>query len=401
MNAKLLVQLGILRVYNIKPNFSELARLYGLDRRTVKKYYEGYPGKPKHRSKPSSLDKYKTIIKEKLLIRGSTIKGVYKFLYNKIDNSIGSYSNFHRYVKMNNLANKHNISGYPRFETKPGQQVQVDWKEDIRLANKHGDIFTFQILGYKFGYSRYCQLFYKITKSRQDVLDCLIKAFKATGGVPQEILFDNMASVVDLKGKQRIVNIKLKTFAKDFNFKICLAKPRHPFTKGKIEAMNRFISRIYSYQREFETEEDLENILFKIQNNINQEVCQATNVSPILLFQKEKEYLQNLPNEKVIESYLDHDRQVTVQKDSLIHYKGRKYSVPVKYIGKRVQLTCFNNATLQIYYNTELIATHVLSEKMLNYLPDHYKELLSMRIASEDLVNKVAKNNLRQMDTFL
>ena len=30
---------------DIKPNFSELARFYNLDRRTVKKYYDGYEGK--------------------------------------------------------------------------------------------------------------------------------------------------------------------------------------------------------------------------------------------------------------------------------------------------------------------------------------------------------------------
>ena len=34
-------QLTILKSMNIKPNFSELAREYDLDRRTVKKYYEG------------------------------------------------------------------------------------------------------------------------------------------------------------------------------------------------------------------------------------------------------------------------------------------------------------------------------------------------------------------------
>ena len=43
-------QLTILKSMNIKPNFSELAREYDLDRRTVKKYYEGYEGKSKTRN---------------------------------------------------------------------------------------------------------------------------------------------------------------------------------------------------------------------------------------------------------------------------------------------------------------------------------------------------------------
>ena len=50
---------------NIKPNFSELSRQYGIDCRIVKKYYDGYEGKQKHRSKPSKLDKHLDTIKQK------------------------------------------------------------------------------------------------------------------------------------------------------------------------------------------------------------------------------------------------------------------------------------------------------------------------------------------------
>ena len=51
-------QLAIIKGMELKPNFSELARMYGFDRRTVKKYYEGYVGKPKTRNKSSKLDKH-------------------------------------------------------------------------------------------------------------------------------------------------------------------------------------------------------------------------------------------------------------------------------------------------------------------------------------------------------
>ena len=51
MKEALKTQLKILKLSNIKPNYSELARQYDLDRRTVKKYYDGYEGKPAHRDK--------------------------------------------------------------------------------------------------------------------------------------------------------------------------------------------------------------------------------------------------------------------------------------------------------------------------------------------------------------
>ena len=55
MDTALLTQLKILRLSNIKPNFSELARIYDIDRRTVKKYYDGYEGKPAHHNKPGAF----------------------------------------------------------------------------------------------------------------------------------------------------------------------------------------------------------------------------------------------------------------------------------------------------------------------------------------------------------
>lgn len=70
----------ILKLSDIKPNFSELARFYELDRRTVKKYYDGYEGKAAHRDKPSKLDKHYDLIKQKFSIRGSNVRTVYEFI---------------------------------------------------------------------------------------------------------------------------------------------------------------------------------------------------------------------------------------------------------------------------------------------------------------------------------
>ena len=88
MNTVLLTQLKILKMSDIKPNFSELARLYEMDRRTIKKYYEGYEGKPKNRYKTSKLDKYKELIGIKLAIKGVNVRSVYEYLISEIDSDI-------------------------------------------------------------------------------------------------------------------------------------------------------------------------------------------------------------------------------------------------------------------------------------------------------------------------
>ena len=103
MNEALKTQFKILKLSDIKPNFSELARFYDLDRRTVKKYYDGYEGKAAHRNKPSKLDKHYDLIKQKLSIRGANVRAVYEFILSERDPNIGTYSNFNKYIKSKGL----------------------------------------------------------------------------------------------------------------------------------------------------------------------------------------------------------------------------------------------------------------------------------------------------------
>lgn len=400
MDKGLITQLQILKLSNIKPNFSELARQYDLDRRTVKRYYDGYEGKPKHHNKPSKLDEHYDLIKTKLSLRGANVRSVYEFIKDEVDSNIGTYSNFNKYVKSKGLKPNKTEKGHPRYETDMGVQAQVDWKEDITLHNRYGEPFTFQVFDYKLGYSRYPVFIYKLYKTRQDVFDCLIASFKATGGVPREILFDNMSSVVDRDGNRANISNEMRAFAKDMGFKIKLCKPRHAFTKGKVEALNKFLAWLVPYESEFETEDELITILSKINKKICERICDETGVPPILLFQKEKEYLQSLPSDKVLESYLTHDRQTTVRKDSMVTYMKNKYSVPADYIGKPVRLKVFNES-LQIYYSTDLVAVHSLSDKKLNYKKEHYIQLLSGYMKNDDEIAALAEMNLRQMDALL
>ena len=73
-----------------KPNFAALARRYDVDWRTVKKYYDGYEGKPIHHDKASKLDKHLQLIKEKMAIKGTTVRAVYEFIHDEVDSDIGT-----------------------------------------------------------------------------------------------------------------------------------------------------------------------------------------------------------------------------------------------------------------------------------------------------------------------
>ncbi|MBR9962233.1 Mu transposase domain-containing protein [Anaerostipes sp. Marseille-Q3525] len=53
---------------------------------------------------------------------------------------------------------------------------------------------------------------------------------------------------------------------------------------------------------------------------------------------------------------------VKVNSSCMITYRSNQYSVPPKYLGKRLLLQVYDNY-LYVYYNTELIVIHPISAK--------------------------------------
>ena len=142
-------------------------------------------------------------------------------------------------------------------------------------------------------------------------------------------------------------------------------------------------------------------IFERITKEVNKQVNQTTNMPPIDLFQKEKEYLQPLPNEIIINKYLDTMIPAKVSNTLLVYYKGCEYSVPSKFIGKTVKLNILNNK-LYIYYNKELIVVHDISDKKFNYKEEHYKEALlnNIKYKTETQIDELAKRNLELLGEF-
>lgn len=383
----------------IKPNYSELEREYGISRQTISKYDNGYAGKSKTRFKKSVFDKYSDEIREKFAIKGVTIKSLYMYLANRY-NDFGKESNFRKYVEKNNLKPEKLKKPHPRYQTKRGQQLQVDWKEDIEMISKHGEIFKFNILTTTLSFSRLHNFEYSRTKSREDLIRCLIETFKYINGIPEHMLFDNMSTVIDINTKK--LNTEFSEFVKDMGSKIRLCRPRMPETKGKDESANRFIAWLKPYNHEFEDENELVKIIENMRDQVNLEKNQTTMVEPILLFEKEKEYLKPLPCMKVLESYKNNRIKVKVNEDFMIYFKGKRYSVPCKYINQYVAVEQIENK-LQIYFNRELIMLHTIAEKNnknIIYNESHYIEGFRniLPYLSDNEIERRAKENLEAFE---
>ena len=392
---KLKQELLIMKSLKIKPNYAELSRLYNFDRRTIEKYNNGYSKNNIKRNKKSKLDEVKDEIKEKLELPGITISGLYQYFKAKKD--IGTYSNFYKYIKKYELRKPKNNKTHMRFETDFGKQLQFDWKEDIKMISKNGELFEFNIFSATLGASRLHVFLYSKFKTRIDVQRCLVETFEYIGGVTKEILTDNMSSIVDVKTgkfyKEFISFVKdMGTFAKH-------CKPKHPFTKGKDESANRFMSWLIPYNNEFEDEKDLIKIIKEINLKVNDQVNETIGVAPIMLYKKEKEYLKPLPTQKVLQEYKTDSVRVKISNESLFYYKGKRYSVPIKFINQTLDLQEIDNK-LYIYYNKELVRIHEISEKNINYKKEDYIEGLTATLKNKEQneIEELAKNNLKLLN---
>ncbi len=399
MHSIITTTLSYYKMLDIKPNFSELARIYNLDRRTIKKHYEAGGQKlRKKRNYTSYLDSFKEIIEEKLNTEGITYIGIYKFLVNE-KGLKGTYSNFKAYLRKRGYKKNNSTTVHLRYETKPGKQLQFDWKENIRLITNHGEIITFHLFSAILSSSRLHYFTYSESLTKESFKRCFIESLYFFGGLTEEALTDNMSAIVSYKGVKKYKYPDIIQFEKEIGISIRLCKKSSPETKGKVESQNRFVSRLLAYNNEFETKEELIEIIKKLNKNINEETSSSIGVAPIILYKNEKEYLLPLPSKSLLDTHMIDSITKIVPQTLLVDFEGNKYSVPMKYINKRVKLIKVENI-LHIYFNTELICIHEISSKKINYLQEHYEEGLRTRIKSENIdIKELAKENLKLFDT--
>lgn len=397
MNQKLRQEIMILETYEIKPNLAELARKYGMDYRTVKKYLEGYEKIKMKKEYISKLDKYKEEIQEKIKLPGTTVMATYKYFEEKYGN-VGKYSNFRTYIARHKMKEEKTKKAHPRFETPAGKQLQFDWKESLHIYTKSGERLDFNLMTSTLGFSRLHVFSYSRNRTREDVERCLTETFQYIGGIPAEVLTDNMSSIVNHQTRKFVP--EFQAFCKDMGVNPKKCRIQRPQTKGKTESANRFVSWLVPYNGEIEDEKELKELIKKFNKEVNKTTNQATGVPPILLFEKEKEYLKPLPKKEIMSSYIiGNSTQVKVSEDFLVYYRGNRYSVDPKLIHQHVKLKEENNK-LYIYYNNKIVTIHELSDKKINYNEEHYKSGLMqvMSHCDEKAIEEIIQSNLASFD---
>ena len=177
-----------------------------------------------------------------------------------------------------------------RFETAPGHQAQVDFAE-FRLP--WGKRYALVVV---LGYSRLLWLKFYPRQTLATVIAGLEEAFGYLGGVPTELLFDQMKAVIvedqRLDGGKLLENPEFLRFAAHWGFRIRACRPYRAKTKGKVERLIRYLRSNFVYGREFIGDADLDaQRLAWLDDVANARVHRTTQCVPRVRFETEEQAL--------------------------------------------------------------------------------------------------------------
>lgn len=247
-----------------------------------------------------------------------------------------------------------------RFETAPGLQAQCDWAHCGRHPDRAGRMISVYAFVMVLGFSR--TMFVKFTTSMRlaTLIECHREAFAFFGGVPQQVLYDNMKQVKLDDGE---LNPAFVDFAAHHGFAIKTCRPRRARTKGKVERMVDYVKDNFLLARRFADLEDLNGQATAWLDGVaNVRVHATTGHRPADLLKSEAEHLTPIESVRPYTFIERYPRKVA--KESMVSLNASRYSVPPAYVGREVtvELTGDQGAVI-IRSGDVIVAEHPVAKR--------------------------------------
>ena len=249
----------------------------------------------------------------------------------------------------------------PRFETKPGAQLQIDF--GVKTVTIEGRDQAVHVFVATLGYSR--RIFAKAyaAETQGAWLDGTEAAFAHFGGVPKTVLMDNAKALVTMPredDKPPIFNARLKAFARYWDFKPRACGPYRARTKGKVERSVGYVKGNALAGRTFASWGALDRHLATwLATVADHRTLDATDDTPLRRFEAERAQLAAVAGKPAYGAPRELER--TVNADAMIELDTNRYSVPWTHIGTRVQVAP-TATTIRIYAHGQLLAEHARCE---------------------------------------
>jgi len=381
-------------------NISEVARRAQRDRKTVRKYLQqGFAPVAKTERKQNrsgKLDNFKEYINYRLN-NYPKLSGKRIFAEIQAKGYDGKLTILRDYIRSVRPSIQHErTDAVLRYETKSGQQAQIDWVTigKVIIDGESRTVYAF-VMVLSYSRMRYARL--TLSQDTCTLIQCIQSGFEYFGGVPKELLFDNMKTVVVNRGnseKNRQYNLMFYDFKKHYDFRIRLCKPYQPQTKGKIERLVSYFKSDFAYGRTFASLSEANTAVQKWLDQVNREEHGTTHKIPIDELPAE---LANMRDISSIPRFIVASVETrTVTADSYVSYLSNMYSVPMNYARKQVTLRIYDTE-FDVVYNNKIICTHpiVAGHNRLIRVPEHFNGLLSIAIKRNN--KSIQKNKLQGM----
>ena len=240
-----------------------------------------------------------------------------------------------------------------RYTTERGDCYQMDWGfiNVIDMAGNTWRCACFVMVCHHCGF-RYVEFF---PNARQENLFIgMIHAFSVMG-IPKRVLADNMKSVSlgrDAAGNV-IYNHDYDTFQHLLGFRTELCRVVHPFTKGAVERLVRYVKENFIQGREFINVSDLNEkaAMWCMEKNgllLRERQCIPNDEHAI-----EKVDLIQITDPKALLPYLAPERSISF--DGFVEYEGRRFGVPYTYTGKKARVMRSGDELMILNPNGELL----------------------------------------------
>ncbi|MGL5188528.1 MAG: DDE-type integrase/transposase/recombinase [Cetobacterium sp.] len=182
-----------------------------------------------------------------------------------------------------------------------------------------------------------------------DIIQCHHKAFEYFGGVPKTIVYDQDKTMFVKENFGDIIKTDLfQKYLNTMNFKVHLCRAYDPESKGKIEAVVKFVKNNFAKHRIFTNIDDFNDLCLEwLKRTGNAKEHSAIKKVPEEMFHLEKEHLQQVPPFLFAkEEPNDNIVPYSLSKDNTVTYKSNRYQLPKETYSdkqKEVGVVCEDN----------------------------------------------------------
>lgn len=373
------------RVYG--QNISELSRLTGHSRNTIKKAIRGEPWRYKERNHQSfpalgnymaTIDSWLKSDRDKPKKQHHTAHRIYSRLVDEHGYK-GCESNVRRYVKLAKMAlGIETPHAFIPCNPEAGNEAEVDW--GIANAIIAGEELRLKFFCMRSKYSGKHFVRFYLCERQQAFLDAHIHAFAFYGGIFPVLIYDNLTTAVQkvLRGRDRIEQEGFSKFRAYYSYEARFCNPDSGNEKGGVEGIVGYARRNYMVPiPEADSLEELNDKVLGKCVSYGEHKMAGRDRTVNELYESEKEHLLTLPEavfSNIQTSGSRADKYATVIVDK------NRYSVPSGYAGFRVKVLLHADR-VEIFTGTKKLTTHerLYGNNKWSLKPDHYLELIQQR----------------------